>query len=274
MDEPTPKQIQAIYNETYFAPSKYADRATMQAESDRRLNLLRRFVPPGSGKRVLDAGCATGDFIEAARNEYEMHGVELSSHAVQAAREKNPGLADRISVGSLEAGELPDLQLDAICLWDVIEHMWNPVAVCGKLLERLRPGGYLLFSTPAADATVARVLGKYWAFMTPPEHLSFFSKKTTQYLFECVLSARVRSCERMGKRANVGFIFYKLRRILPFLVPQALVSFFRRPSLAHWAVYVPTGDVQYAVIEKPVSPAPARGNPPRDDTASMAPETN
>jgi len=53
------------------------------------------------------------------------------------------------------------------------EHLWDPAIVAKDLLQRLSPGEYLFISTPAIDAPVAKVLGKFWAFMTPPEHLSF-----------------------------------------------------------------------------------------------------
>lgn len=251
--QPSEEQLQAIYGETYFAHSKYADKDTLQAESDRRMDLLRRCVPARAGKRILDAGCATGDFVEAAKGEYEVYGIEYSEHAVRVAKERNPELADRLWVGNLEAGSLPDLRFDAICLWDVIEHMWDPVAVCRHLMGHLQPGGFLLFSTPAIDAPVARVMGRFWAFMTPPEHLSFLTRRSVQHLFEEILPGSVERCERKGKRANVGFLFYKLRRIFPFLVPEAAVRLFRRPMLAHWAVYVPTGDVQYVVVRKRAS---------------------
>jgi len=253
VDQPSAEELRAIYSETYFAPSKYADEATLRAESDRRLNLLRQFVPPGKGKTVLDAGCATGHFISHAKHEYRFSGLELSESAVMIARQRNPELAGRIHVGSLDPLEWPEEQFDAICLWDVIEHMWDPLAVCRSLMARLTPGGHLLLSTPAADAPIARIMGRYWAFMTPPEHLSFFSRRSFDHLFRTALGAKVRSWRRMGKRANVGFLMYKLRRIFPMLVPEAAIRLFRRPALSSWAVYVPTGDVLYGVVQKPAS---------------------
>jgi len=250
-DRPSDEELRAIYGETYFAPSKYADEDTLRAESDRRLNLLRRFVPPGNGRKVLDAGCATGDFIMHAKSLYDMAGVDISEKAIEVARLRNPEFSDRIRAGSLESCDLMNEQFDAICLWDVIEHVWDPITVCRRLLDRLRPGGYLLLSTPAADAPVARALGRFWAFMTPPEHLSFLTSRSARHLFERLLSATVKVCERKGKRANLGFVLYKVRRISPLLMPEAAVRLFRRPRLNRLALYVPTGDVQYVVVQKP-----------------------
>ncbi|MBI4578084.1 MAG: class I SAM-dependent methyltransferase [Planctomycetes bacterium] len=250
-DRPSDAELVAIYGDGYFAPSKYRDESTLRAESQRRLALLGRYVQPGEGRRVLDAGCAIGDFVSHAKADYEVFGVDLSAHAVDEARRRNPELGDRLRAGRLESLEFPDVAFDAICLWDVIEHLWDPVSVCRALMDRLRPGGVLLLSTPAADAPIARIMGRFWAFMTPPEHLSFFTRRSLDFLARDLLRGSLLSCRRMGKRANVGFVLYKIRRIAPFLMPEAVVRSFRWPGLARLAVYVPTGDVQYAVVKKP-----------------------
>ena len=56
------------------------------------------------------------------------------------------------------------------------------VEVGRKLMGHLKPGGYLVLSTPSIDAPIARAMGRYWAFMTPPEHLGFFSGRSFRRL--------------------------------------------------------------------------------------------
>jgi 2-polyprenyl-3-methyl-5-hydroxy-6-metoxy-1,4-benzoquinol methylase len=248
-DRPSAEELDAIYGKSYFGSSKYADQATLLAEANRRLALLQAHVPAGPDVKVLDAGCATGDFIAHAQGHYRMSGIDVSPAAVESARQRLPDLAGRLWTAGLDRDDLGDEEYDAICLWDVIEHLWDPVKAATMLFRHLKPGGCLLLSTPAADALLARLMGRYWAFMTPPEHLSFFSRRSIHQLFEQRLNGEVLSCQRRGKRANVGFIVYKVKRLMP-LVPQALVDFFRRPLLARWSLYVPTGDVQYAVVRK------------------------
>ena len=58
-------------------------------------------------------------------------------------------------------------------MFDTIEHIWNPREVITRLLDNIKPNGYLILSTPDAGSLTAKLLGKRWAFMTPPEHLSF-----------------------------------------------------------------------------------------------------
>ena len=247
-DHPTEADFAAVYGDAYFGHSKYRDLDALERENVRRLELLRRFVPRGAA--VLDAGCATGDFVVAAKGEYEMYGSDLSAFAIEQARAKSPELAGRLWAGKLEdfGGRVPPL--DAICLWDVIEHVWDPVDVVRRLMGHLKPGGYLLLSTPSIDAPVARAMGPYWAFMTPPEHLGFFSGRSFRRFFESAVPARIVHRKRLGKWANVAFIAYKLRRVAPRLMPEAVVSWLGRSALGKLALYVPTQDIQYLVVRK------------------------
>lgn len=246
--EPTAETLREIYSEAYFAHSKYRDDETLRLENLRRVKLLGRYAPEGSS--VLDAGCSTGSFVTAAKSRFEMHGLDFSEFAIAQARAANPELAGRLFAGKLEDLPSSSGRFDAVCLWDVVEHLWDPVPVLRSLLECLRPGGHLLMSTPAIDTLVARCSGRYWAFMTPPEHLGFFTKRSFQLLFHEVLPVRTRLFMRRGKWTNIGFIGHKLRRIAPRGMPPAVLAPLFWEPLAKLRVYVPTGDIQYLVLQK------------------------
>jgi SAM-dependent methyltransferase len=241
-----------MYSEDYFSHSKYLDIDTQAEENRRRLDLVRAFIPE-SGKecRILDFGCGCGDFIKYCSGVYEMWGYDFSESAVLKARENNPGISQRIG-GNLTGDKgWSANSFDAVVMWDVLEHLWDPAETCARLSEYVKPGGYLFSSTPDIGAFIARLTGKYWAFMTPPEHLGFFSAKSTEYLFEDKMDFRIITRESRGKKVNIGFLLYKLRRILPGLVPEVLIRFFQRPSTRRLSVYVPTMDIQYVVARKP-----------------------
>jgi 2-polyprenyl-3-methyl-5-hydroxy-6-metoxy-1,4-benzoquinol methylase len=244
---PSATELEAIYREAYFGHSKYQDQATLRAENQRRLGLLRQYV--GGGGQVLEAGCGDGSFLYEAKPYYKMQGFDLAPAGVNLARAKNPDIAQQIWVSPLETLDLPNAYFDAICLWDVIEHIWNPRMVADHLLCALKPGGLLLLSTPNIDTVIARLMGKRWAFMTPPEHLSFFSQASIHQLFVNQLQAELVAWSSRGKRANLGFILYKLRRVFPML-PAFIPRLFEIRLLASLAIYVPSGDVQYVVIRK------------------------
>jgi len=248
-DQPTPAELRALYGDGYFARGKYDQELALRRETERRLELLRRAAVPAGG-RVLDAGCATGDFLVAGSGRYEMWGLDVSEHATAQARAKNPDAGARIFTGFIEEQRFEPRSFDAIVMWDVIEHLWDPRGVLTRLVEHLRPGGALLLSTPDIGAAVARLMRSRWAFMTPPEHLGFFNQDTLRFLLEQVLGLDTTWSEASGKWANLGFLAYKLRRVFPAL-PAALVERVRDSVLGTAAVYVPTADIRYVGARKP-----------------------
>src|SRR5437667_10968363 len=47
-----------------------------------RLEIIREYCPSG---RLLEVGCARGDFLSAARDSFEVHGVEPKPECAQSA---------------------------------------------------------------------------------------------------------------------------------------------------------------------------------------------
>jgi SAM-dependent methyltransferase len=108
----------------------------------RALDRLERLTP---GRRLLDVGCSYGAFLEVARERgWEVSGVELSRKGSEYAREHR-GL--EIFVGTLEQARFPDGAFDAVSLWDVVEHLDQPLELLRETHRILRPGGVLVVFT-------------------------------------------------------------------------------------------------------------------------------
>ncbi|MFN0074145.1 MAG: class I SAM-dependent methyltransferase, partial [Chloroflexota bacterium] len=87
----------------------------------RDLAELERYVTPG---RVLDVGCHIGLFLEIAQDAgWDSWGVEPSRWAADRARAR--GL--QVIHGALEDAELAHESFDAVTMWDVIEHLTDPL---------------------------------------------------------------------------------------------------------------------------------------------------
>lgn len=248
-DQPTAAELQAIYGDGYFAKGKYDDEFAQRRENQRRLGLLERAGVPAGG-RVLDVGCATGDFVTVGSERFDMWGLELSPFAAQQARDRNPAVASQIFTGFIEDQQFEPAFFDAIVMWDVVEHIWDPKAVLRRLVEHLKPGGSLILSTPDIGAATARLMRRRWAFMTPPEHLGFFSRPSLTFLLEEDLGLRTTSSQTSGKWANVGFLVYKLGRVFPGVIPQGLTRRVQQSPLGRAAMYVPTADIRYVTARK------------------------
>lgn len=100
--------------------------------------------------------------------------VFIAPAGVNLARAKNPDIAPQIWVSPLETLDLPNAYFDAICLWDVIEHIWNPRMVADHLLCALKPGGLLLLSTPNIDTVIARLMVTLGIFFDTAGASQFF----------------------------------------------------------------------------------------------------
>jgi SAM-dependent methyltransferase len=131
----------------------------------------------GGGGRLLDVGCATGDFLLAARERgWQPVGVELSAHAAAVARRR--GLDVR--VGTLAEASFGPASFDAVTMLDVIEHLSDPLAELREVHRVLRPGGVLCVETPNWDSVYRRLLGRRWAALQPRLHLLYFDRRTAR----------------------------------------------------------------------------------------------
>lgn len=182
-EDPAAIDFQALYGEAYYtggSDAVFADyvgqEAARRAHARRKLWILRQLPPrlPRTG-RLLDVGCAAGFFLAEAKAFYEVQGVELSAWSSAYARDR---LGLPVITGTLQQAALPAAHFDIVTLWDVIEHVPDPVPLLAEAARVLRPGGRLLLTTGDWGSAYARERGAGWHLMTPPWHLSFFTRQS------------------------------------------------------------------------------------------------
>ncbi len=87
-------------------------------------------LKPHKGK-ILDIGCADGYFLSLARERgWKPYGVEISDFLLRKAKE-NLGREQIIGV-PLKAADFPPNFFDVISMWDVLDHLQDPL---GELIE-------------------------------------------------------------------------------------------------------------------------------------------
>jgi 2-polyprenyl-3-methyl-5-hydroxy-6-metoxy-1,4-benzoquinol methylase len=130
----------------------------------------------GPRGRLLDVGCASGEFLVAAQSRgWEVYGVEPAPLAAQQARQATGA---HIEIGTLEDASYPDGWFDAITLWDVLEHLQSPRAYISHIARLLRPGGLLSLTTPNIRSGAYKLLGLDWHVVGPNEHIYYFTPRT------------------------------------------------------------------------------------------------
>jgi len=134
------------------------------------------------GGHLLDVGCATGGFIRELHRlgGWHVQGVEINARAVCFARQQ---LGLNIFCGSLTDARFPSDSFDIVTMWDVLEHVHDPLPTLKEVHRILRPGGYFIGSTPNANSLDARIFGRYWIGFDFPRHLYVFSSSTLAALF-------------------------------------------------------------------------------------------
>jgi SAM-dependent methyltransferase len=148
----------------------------------KRQRAIERFCPSG---RLLDVGCATGNFLhEMARSgHWEVEGVEPNAEAARYGQERF-GL--KIHIGELTTVALPAGTYDVITMWNVFEHLHKPMENLRAIARLLKPKGWFIFSIPNLRSWEYRLLGKYWMGWELPRHLYYPSSELMETMLRSV----------------------------------------------------------------------------------------
>jgi len=180
-ERPDDAELARFYPPAYVRPGRapaWLKRALDRLDLGARVRLVRSLAGPSG--RVLDVGCARGDFLAAVRDGGGVAalGVEPSAWLADAAEAR--GLSVRR--GTLSDVDLPPAGVDVATLWDVVEHLPAPAADLARLAAAVRPGGHLVVATPLLDGWEARAWGQRWPGWDTPRHLAVYTHETLERL--------------------------------------------------------------------------------------------
>jgi SAM-dependent methyltransferase len=217
--------IEEHYSEAYFEalaadsgedrlgyPSYREAQQSLKASFSRKLDLMRSLMPDG---KLLDVGAAYGTFLSLASEYYECYGLDVSAYAARVARDE---FGMDVRQGGIEqTAPFSDGFFDLVVMWDVIEHLTDPIAGLQEVRRILKPGGYLAVSTDDAGNWLPRLLGRSWWGLAAPLHLNHFTKQSMAI-----------ALQRVGGFENVRFVPDRREYRIGEIVSHLGVSFKRK----------------------------------------------
>lgn len=122
-----------------------------QRRIDLTLELLGNTDRPG---RILDVGCGEGyitGIIKRAFPDADVHGMDYSLSAIRKAHADFPDIS--FSVADATQPSYPTGPFDVVVFNNLWEHVTDPIALVRRAKEVLRPGGFVIISTPSRFRT-------------------------------------------------------------------------------------------------------------------------
>jgi 2-polyprenyl-3-methyl-5-hydroxy-6-metoxy-1,4-benzoquinol methylase len=138
--------------------------------------VLDLFTENTSGKSILDVGCGKGDFVHAGVKEgWNVEGIELSQEAVDIAQKF------LLPVTKLDffSSEIRPASYDVVTMFEVLEHLPDPVNYIVRAAEIVKPGGLIYLTTPNYNSFDRRLQGISWPVIHR-EHLTYFTPQLLQ----------------------------------------------------------------------------------------------
>ncbi len=187
---------------------------------------------------LLEIGCGNGFFLAQARRQgwREVRGVEPSADAVAKAP---PELDGAIVQDVMRSGLFAPESFDAVCLFQVLDHISSPVDLLEECLAVLRPGGQILAFNHNVRAFSARLLGER-SPIVDIEHTYLYSPATMRALFAKAgfVDTRVRSV-----RNTYSLAYLAQLTPLPAALKSRLLPALRAGPAARLRVTVPLGNL-------------------------------
>ena len=204
---PSASEIAAHYEQYYLTRrSDPAARERLIVLHEPIVNWLLARLSGTAQKKALDYGFGSGEFlIQLSRLKQAAFGADLSHQNVRQLRDYCS--RNGISISLIDLSESPiaalgDVDFDLITLFQVVEHMREPLAQLRRLSELQSNGGCIYIECPNESAILAwakrftrltESRKKFWGSLKYPEHLHGFNRRSLQRMLAAA-GYRVEAC--------------------------------------------------------------------------------
>lgn len=155
------------------------------------LPAIRNLLPAGTST-ILDVGCGNGYIAsQLAANGHTVVAVDTSEDGIEIARKACPAVRFEVYSAYDDLRQFADA-VDVVVSSEVIEHLYRPALFLKNIHAVLRPGGYVIITTPYHGYLKNLALSlfnrwdKHFTVEWEGGHIKFFSPQT--------LDRMLRSC--------------------------------------------------------------------------------
>jgi 2-polyprenyl-3-methyl-5-hydroxy-6-metoxy-1,4-benzoquinol methylase len=143
---------------------------------ERQIKFLKKISTILNNKEacILDVGCATGMLLRVLKDDgyKNLTGFDISESACSLV-EREHGITCHSALNNI-----PDKKFDLIILFEVLEHVTDPVLFLSALTEKLSTSGRVWVVVPNFDSPYARFFKSFWVWWIPPIHLQYFTRNS------------------------------------------------------------------------------------------------
>lgn len=137
-----------------------------------------------SKMKVLDVGCSTGHFLYALRDcVQECIGIEFNREDAIFVNEE---LGIKTYTEPIQDTDIPLEYFDLVTVYQVLEHIDDPIKFLTTIYKYLKPGGFLCIEVPNIQDALISVynIKSYSDFWFREPHVFYFSPKTLSMMLK------------------------------------------------------------------------------------------
>ncbi len=135
----------------------------------------------GFDQSILDIGCGNPSFLEIVNKNLNINctGIDFSELGWHHKNYNDLSLI-KVAIEDFKSNQL----FDVITLWHYLEHDYNVLKTIEKLHQLLKPAGKIIIEVPDYKSIIAKKQKEFWQGWHSPRHITLFSKKSFEVLFD------------------------------------------------------------------------------------------
>jgi len=133
--------------------------------------IASKFIEPG--QKVLDIGSGIGEFANYLDTKVQYTGLEFNQKAIIEGKKRGFNILNE----DLFSHQLKFKDYyDAVCYFQVLEHISQPKEFIKNSINALKPDGILIIAVPSNNSFIGKSVNNY--LNAPPHHATLWSDET------------------------------------------------------------------------------------------------